>query len=135
MNSEKSAPPRPPLNPWPVSIIAFFTMAILGCASFTAFCSRHPADLVTADCYEQEIRYQSRIDDAQRARQRAQATKVTYDGRTRLISITLPHLDSKSRVVGKVQLYRPSAVNLDRELPLEPRADGIKTIDARDLLP
>ena len=135
MNTEASARSRASFNPWPVSIIAFFTVAILGCASFVVFCSRHPADLVTADYYEQEIRYQSRIDDVQRARQRALATKVTYDFKTHLISITLPRLDAKSRAVGKVQLYRPSSVKLDREVPLEPRADGVQTIDARDLLP
>lgn len=135
MNTEAPQEPSAAFNPWPVSIIAFFTVAIIGCGALVAFCSRHPADLVAADYYEQEIRYQAQIDSLQHAKQRAEAAKVTYDARTRLISVTLPQALPQSRLVGKVQLYRPSAVNLDREFALEPKSDGVQTIDARALAP
>ncbi len=134
MNTQSSTP-RAAFNPWPISIIIFFTVAFTVCASLIVFCSRHPADLVTADYYEQEIRYQGQIDRVQHAKQRAEATRVTFDPGTRLISIALPRTKSQSPPVGHVQLYRPSAVNLDRQLKLEPNASGVQTIDASTLLP
>jgi hypothetical protein len=50
---------------WPISIICFFTVAIIGCVSFVAFCSRHPADLISPNYYEDEVKYQGQIDRLQ----------------------------------------------------------------------
>ena len=134
MNTQPPAAPRAPFNPWPVSIIAFFTVAIIGCGTFIAFCSRHPADLVAADYYEQEIRYQGQIDGLQHARQSSRAATVTYNAKAKLISVSLPWA-SLQPPTGKVQLYRPSAVNLDRQFNLELSPTGVQTIDASSLLP
>jgi nitrogen fixation protein FixH len=38
-------------------------------------------------------------------------------------------------VSGSVQLYRPSAVKLDRTLQLQPDANGVQKIDAAGLSP
>ena len=50
---EPVTPPSKParFDPWPVSIVAFFSLAILGCGTFIAFCSRHPADLISPNYY------------------------------------------------------------------------------------
>ncbi len=122
-------------NLWPASIIAFFALAILGCAGFIIFCSRHPADLVAADYYEQEIRYQTRMERVQHARQRAPLASVTFDPATRQIKISLPPGPSLTNVSGTIQLYRPSAAHLDRQLKLEPDANGLQTINAAPLDP
>ena len=122
-------------NPWPICIIAFFTVAIIGCGTFITFCSRHPADLVAADYYEQEIRYQSHIARLQHAQQPAARAMVTYDAKTKLISIALPLNYPQTKASGTIQLYRPSATNLDRQLKLAPDEHGLQTINASSLLP
>jgi hypothetical protein len=133
MNTEVPPARRAVLNPWPVSIIVFFAIAIIGCTTLVTFCSRHPADLVAADYYEQEIRYQGRLDRLQHASQPDHQAAVSYDSATRLISISLPH--GLAHPKGDVQLYRPSAGNLDRQLKLQPSANGLQTIDATTLAP
>src|SRR5881394_4031581 len=122
-------------NPWPISIIAFFTVAIIGCGRFIAFCSRHPADLVAPDYYEQEVRYQGQIDRIQHADRRAQLASVTYDVTSRRITISLPPNQPRADTTGSIQLYRPSAANLDRHFNLEPNGKGVQTIDASTLMP
>ena len=122
-------------NPWPVSIIAFFTVAIVGCGGFIAYCSRHPADLVAADYYEQEVRYQGQITRLEHAQQRAQLASVAYDSASRRITISLPPGQPRAGAAGSIQLYRPSAVSLDRQLKLEPDDAGVQTIDAAALQP
>ena len=131
----KPIPTQHSWNPWPISIIAFFTVAIIGCGTFIAFCSRHPADLVAADYYEQEVRYQSQIDRLQHTQQPAASVMVAYDARAKLISIALPRNYCEHKPSGRIQLYRPSATNLDRQLKLAPDENGVQIIDASSLTP
>lgn len=122
-------------NPWPISIIAFFTIAIIGCGTFITFCSRHPADLVAADYYEQEVRYQGQIDRLQHAQQPAVSAAVTYDTATQVISISLSPQVAQTKPSGSIQLYRPSATNQDRQIKLAVDETGVQRIDASSLLP
>lgn len=122
-------------DPWPVSIIIFFTIAILGCGTFIAFCSRHPADLISANYYEEEVRYQGQIDRLQHTQERAPLASVTYDAGTKLITVLVPLDQSRPNPSGQIQLYRPSAANLDRRLKLALNPNGVQTIDGASLLP
>ena len=131
----QSSSPSQNWNPWPVSIVAFFVIALIGCGSFVAFCSRHPADLVASDYYEREVRFQKQIDRVQRTQQQATVALVSYEASKRRITIDLPPAPAETKIIGQIHLYRPSAANLDKTLPLEPDASGTQTIDAQNLLP
>ena len=122
-------------NPWPICIISYFTVAIVGCTTFIIFCNRHPADLVAADYYEQEVRYQGQINRIQHAQQDAQSASVSYDAAARMILVRFPPRQSATSLTGTIQLYRPSAVNLDQQLKLAPDSRGIQQIDAAALKP
>jgi nitrogen fixation protein FixH len=124
-----------PFNPWPISIIAFFSVAILGCGTFVAFCSRHPADLISANYYEDEVRYQGQMERIHRAQQPDQTASVGLDAAGKQITVALPMHPSAAKPEGKIQLYRPSAANLDRQLPLNVNATGTQVIDAASLAP
>lgn len=114
--------------------MVFFFVAIIGCGTFVTFCTRHPADLVAADYYEQEVRYQGQIDRLQHAQQNAQTATVTYDEASKIICVSLA-ANSQGKPAGSIQLYRPSATDLDRQFKLAPDEKGVQTIDARSLLP
>jgi hypothetical protein len=47
----------------------------------------------------------------------------------------LPASHAGRNAVGRIQLYRPSAMGLDRELPLQFDADGVQILDATGLIP
>jgi hypothetical protein len=127
--------PLSSFNPWPVSIISFFTVAIISCVTFIAWCSRHPADLISPNYYEEEVRYQGQIDRIQHTQERAKLASITYDGASKHINISLPICVSGSKPAGQIQLYRPSAVNLDRQVKLELNSGGTQAIDAAALVP
>ena len=55
-----------PFNPWPYGIIATFVVFIASFAAVITFICQHRMDLVSADYYEQEIRFQSRLDEMNR---------------------------------------------------------------------
>jgi hypothetical protein len=120
-------------NPWPFSIIAFFVVALIGCGTFVAYCNRHPADLVAADYYEQEVRYQGQINRLQHAQQQTDVASVTYDTARKCIRLSLPPNSSPAQATGTIQLYRPSAIKLDRQIKLATDSQGLQTIDAANL--
>src|SRR5690348_6687815 len=108
MNNKK------PINPWPICISSFFVVALIGCGTFITFCSKHPADLVASDYYEQEVRYQGQLNRIKHSAQGAQLAAITYDPVTQRITISVPPHQSQARPTGNVQLYRPAAIDQDR---------------------
>jgi hypothetical protein len=122
-------------DPWPASIIAFFALAIGGFVTFIVFCHQHPTDLVAADYYEQEIRYQAELDQLRRTRQLATVDWVRYDPVAKAITIEIPPPEGATRLRGDIHLYRPSSASLDRRFNLELDEQGRQSIDASALPP
>jgi nitrogen fixation protein FixH len=123
---------KPSRNLWPASIVGFFVIAVVFLATFVAWAMRQREDLVSADYYEREVRYQEQLDSMNRSQTLAAQVVVTFDPSQQAIFITLPR-DQRQDATGQVHLYRPSDARLDRELPLALNADGVQRLDARKL--
>lgn len=126
-------PSKSSFNPWPAGIIAFFSVAICAAVGFVIFCQRNKVDLVTADYYEQEVRYQDQLERAHRAASLQAPASIGYDEPARRITVSVPaeHLDPSLK--GWIQLYRPSAAGLDQKIPLQVDPAGAQVIDASGL--
>ena len=122
-------------NPWPYGIVLTFVIFIASTAALIAFICGHRMDLVSADYYEQEIRFQTRLDDLNRTSPVRAATRVDFEAVTRQIRVVLPAEHAGRKPQGRLELYRPSAAGLDRELKLEPDAGGTQSFGAADLQP
>jgi len=120
-------------NPWPVSIIVFYAFAICGVVTFVIYSTRHHVDLVAADYYEQEVRFQDQLDRANRATSLQAPAKVDYNAASRLITVSMPADHLQPSLKGWIQLYRPSAANLDQKLPLAVDVSGQQFIDGKIL--
>ena len=123
---------RQPRSPWPTVIVVFFIVFALFLASFIAWAIRQREDLVAANYYENEIRYQQQLDRLNRSQPFAGESIVTFDPAQRSIVITLPTAQAQG-AAGRVHLYRPSDARLDRELPLAVNAKGVQNLDAKTL--
>lgn len=126
---------KPGFNPWPYSIIAFFSIAIAAAAVWIVFCIGHGTDLVATDYYEQELQYQDKLDSMQRVEELAGKASVTYNTNAEMIEIQLPPEQAASNPEGVIYLYRPSQARLDQHLPLQVTAAGEQRLDARVLAP
>jgi len=120
-------------NLWPLGILAVFAVFITGTVVLIVLAASQKEDLVSQNYYEQELRYQSRLDNLERAT-RAGAS-VVYDSGARRILVSLPASQITPMLTGSVQFYRPSEAGLDRELPLRPNEAGRQVIDANQLQP
>ena len=110
--------------------MAFFALAISGCVGFVVFCTLHPTDLVAPDYYEREPAL-PRPNPADGPSPGPSHDRLATTPPTQRIQISFPAELMRSGVSGSIQLYRPSAAGLDRQLNLEPDATGVQTIDAQ----
>ena len=122
----KTTPPARSL--WPVSITAFFILAVIFLGSYVVWAMHQREDLVSENYYEQEVRYQQQLDSLNRTHAAAPQAQVAYEPALRQIVVRLP-----AAATGRIQLYRPSDARLDRTVPVALEADGTQRIDAREL--
>lgn len=123
---------KPKRNLWPVSIVAFFVIAIIFSAVFVTVAVRHHDDLVSADYYEREVTFQKQLDSMNRTQSVAAKTAVRFDMAEKAIVISLPQAQL-AKATGNVHLYRPSDARLDREFPLALGVDGTQRLDTKPL--
>jgi hypothetical protein len=120
-------------NPWPLGIVLAFVLFIAGTASLVVLACSQRSDLVRADYYDHEVRHQQHMDRVARTLEAAPDTRVEYDSQRRSILLSLPGEHARRAARGVIQLYRPSAANLDRQFPLDLNPLGQQRLDARDL--
>ena len=126
---------KPQRNFWPYGIIATFVVFILGTATLVVIACTHKADLISPNYYEEEIKFQSRLDQLNRTALLSDQVNVAYDAVKQSINISLPAGQGTPATAGHIQLYRPSASGLDRELKLQLDARGSQIVDAATLSP
>lgn len=79
-------------------------------------CSREEVDLVSEKYYENELRYQERIDRLRNAASSGQ--KVAIAQSESAVKLTFPADGRGSKVAGSVAFYRPDDSHLDFSLPV-----------------
>ncbi|MGE3311343.1 MAG: FixH family protein [Limisphaerales bacterium] len=127
--------PRPRFNPWPASILATFVVFIGGTVGLVVLATQNRNVLVADDYYEQEIRYQERMNQLERAAPFRDEITATHDADRGRLNISLPAALAAD-AAGEVQLYRPNQSAADRRFPLKSSAEGQPAaIPAGDLAP
>jgi len=116
-------------NPWPYAIIGVFVVFIAGTAGLIVMATSNRMELVSADYYEQEVRYQHQMESAKRTQALGGKASVALDAGRRQIVIAVPAEHVGKLADGSVQLYRPSAAGLDRRLGLELNAEGRQLVE------
>ncbi|MDR3456689.1 MAG: FixH family protein [Verrucomicrobiae bacterium] len=118
-------------NLWPLGIIGAFICLIVGLTTVVAIAVTHRETLVNNNYYEQELKFQDQIDSI--ARTQKSGAAIHFDAASARLTITLPAAHLAQKFSGTIELYRPSESKLDREFPLEPKADGTQTLNLSQL--
>jgi nitrogen fixation protein FixH len=126
---------KKPLNPWPVGIFAAFGLFVAGTVALVVTASSNRMDLVSPDYYEQELRYQKKLDGLNRTQQLPAGVKVSFDATRKSITLTLPAEHARQLARGEITFFRPSAAGLDRRVELQLSPDGTQSLDASALQP
>ena len=120
-------------NPWPWGIAIFFVLIFVALMGVVVIAVSHRDSLVSENYYEQELKYQTQIDSA--ARTKDSGASVVLDAANNLLKVTLPMRQMSQKITGYIELYRPSAPDLDQHYLVAPQADGTQTLDVAKLTP
>lgn len=115
-------------NPWPWALVGFFAVAIAATITLVTIAVSNRTELVATDYYDQEMRFQTRLDQIQRAQPFADRIAVKHDA-GKGIQVELPAEHAALKATGTVVLYRPSSAGSD--LTFQLALDG----SGRQLLP
>ena len=118
-------------NPWPYGIILFFVL-LIGClAGVVGIAATHRESMVSDNYYEQELKYQERIDSAARAQK--SGARIQLEARAGKLVVAVPAGQVARKCAGLIEFYRPSSPALDCDFPFAPGADGSQTVDVSKL--
>lgn len=122
-------------NFWPAGIIVTFALFFAGTVGLVVMACSQKVDLVSADYYEQELKFQGRIDRVEQTQRTASHAAIAYDAASHYITVSLPPEQARLTVWGSIELYRPSAAKMDRAVRLAPDWDCNQRLDASGLAP
>ena len=115
---------------WGHGLMLFFVGFVLFMSTLVVICMRQDnIHLVTQNYYEEEIKYQEKIDKI------ANATGLNYKvfdyrAQERTVDLNLP-----ADAIGTLHLFRPSDARLDRKYDVNLESGKPFTISLSDLLP
>jgi hypothetical protein len=118
-----------PFNPWPFAIALICISAFVGATLVVVVMVQKKVELVRPDYYAQDQRHEQRMQQERRAQQ--QPAEIVYREDEQTITLTFP-MDG---VNGTVTFFRPSDLNLDREVAIAPDSSRQQVIPAGDLVP
>jgi len=101
---------------WGTGVLVSFGFFLAGILSMVAISMSEDVQLVTERYYDNELRYQDRIQATERAN--GMATRVSMELQPGVVLIRFPRLGVPDDVHGRVTLYRPANHGEDRTLPL-----------------
>jgi hypothetical protein len=125
MNSTLAKPSR---NYWPHAIIAWFVIFAAALGAWVTVAVRQKMDLVRADYYEEEVRYQGQVDRLNRTAALRSEVAIHHDATKREVTLQLPAAHVSPRPSGSIHFYRPSDAALDFRVPLAVEATGLQRI-------
>ena len=113
---------------WGYRVIFLYVGFIALIGTLVYYANRENIDLVSPDYYEQELKYQDRLEAAKNAALMDSSIQWTQYHDDLLLTYPVEMLDSSVGVIGKVKLFRPSDANLDVEVPLKLNTNHQQTL-------
>ena len=101
---------------WGIKITILYCGFVVLILSLVGLTMRENNDLVAADYYQQELRYQDKIDRMNRTHELP--AQPEWQISTGKISFVFPTVFNGNEINGAVYLQRPSDAKLDKRIPL-----------------
>lgn len=118
---------------WGNKIMIVYSGFVVIMLGLVWFCVKQRVDLVSADYYPRELKFQQQINASGNAAQLSEAVSVVK--LENVIRIQLPPEMKNRAVTGQIWFYCPSDARNDQKMPVQADADGVQTIAAEKLKP
>lgn len=114
---------------WGSGIFLLYTGFVAMIIFFVFRSTNEKVDLVTKDYYKQELKYQEKLDQIERAN--ALEEKPVWIINNNEITFTFP--DDMKSAQGEICFFKPSDKNLDVKIPLTLNPEGIQSVPVSQL--
>lgn len=110
---------------WGKGISLFYGLFVAGTLSMVAFYTGQDVDLVSKEYYNEEIKYQDRIEKLKRTS--ALSEKVEFQALNEKVAVLFPKT-IKEDVSGEIFFFRPSDRKYDFRLPLNINSNSVQLV-------
>jgi hypothetical protein len=117
---------------WGVKITTLYLGFVGLILTLVIICMNQKVDLVSKDYYQQELKFQERIDATQNASEVAKQITFSHVDK-KIIFDYEPDILSKD-FNGEIVFFRPSDADKDVKVKMNPDIDGIQLIDASSFI-
>jgi hypothetical protein len=117
---------------WGIGLIITFALFASGMIYLLTLCTNQNEDLVSLDYYNQEIKYQWRINAQHNASQLSGPVTVNYDHESRQVRVIFPAEFEAKEVSGSVHFFKPDDASLDFNNVISTR-DATQVFTARTM--
>ncbi|MGE5498119.1 MAG: FixH family protein [Syntrophothermus sp.] len=111
---------------WGAGIFLFYGLFVLGILSVVLFYMGQDVDLVSKEYYNDELKYQDKIEKLKRTS--VMKEEVKFSPAEEKVEIMFPRT-IKENITGEILFFRPSDRKYDFRLQLTPGADLIQSVD------
>ncbi|MFL5753428.1 MAG: FixH family protein [Bacteroidia bacterium] len=111
---------------WGIKITILYLGFVALIVTMVSFTMREKTELVSKNYYEQELKYQERIDRTERTRRLAEPLSWTVKPGT--FKLSFPSLFKGQKIKGNLEFFRPSDAALDRAVLLDVDTLLLRTI-------
>lgn len=105
-----------------------FVILIVSMVSLTM---REKIDLVSKDYYEQELKYQGKIDKMNRTHLLKE--QLTWEVKQGVLILKFPEQFKYQKISGNIYFFRPSDSELDKTIPIPIDEKGMQSISTKQL--
>lgn len=116
---------------WGIKIILSFVIFAAGVILMVAISFRNNTDLVTGSYYEEEIKYQDKIDLIKKSQFLNE--KISTESNDREIIITVSDKDLAGRLTGEIDFYRADDAGKDFNVMLNLDLNAVQKISTENL--
>jgi hypothetical protein len=118
---------------WGYKIMVVYIVFVAGILFMVYKCTQQNIDLVSANYYDQEIKYSEQYNREANSKAPEYKLKVNYNSILKTLDIHYPQQLAASSIQGEVSFFKPDNAKFDFKVAVEPGAGNIQQIPLEKL--
>ncbi|HET6225561.1 MAG TPA: FixH family protein [Bacteroidia bacterium] len=108
---------------WGIKITVLYLGFVALIITLVSMAARQNVDLVSKDYYEQELKFQQKLDKINRSKALSEA--LTWELKNKTLLLKIPKQFREKKVEGSIYFFRPSDASLDMNIALVPDTSSV----------
>lgn len=103
---------------WGYGIAVLYCSFAIGIIFLVYKCTQHPVDLISADYYNREIKFQQQYDKMENAASLSAPMKFNVDANSKSVTVEYPVSAGTKNLTGSIYFMRPDDATLDKNISI-----------------